>query len=157
MKIRKVSFNNKKRSFSVSTSKGVFNFPFSRAGIELDSAEKVVEAYVDQEIGREGFTFVLDNHKEGTVHIDSVLEYNKDPNYLNEILLYNLTIEVQKRIKKSDLSHREIIRLMRTSPAQFYRLLDQTNTKKHIEQMIKLLTLLDCEIDVTVRDRRKSA
>ena len=50
---------------------------------------------------------------------------------------------------------RGAIRRMGTSPAQLYRLLDQTNYRKSVDQMIKLLQILDCEVDLVVR--RKSA
>jgi hypothetical protein len=57
------------------------------------------------------------------------LEYNRDPNYLRDLMLYKLTIEAQRRIAGSPLSKREIIRRLGTSTTQLYRLLDQTNYK----------------------------
>ena len=68
--------------------------------------------------------------QEGAVHIDHVLEYNKDPAYLADRVLYKLTVWAQEEVEKSDLSTRELIRRLGTSPAQFYRLLDQTNYRK---------------------------
>ncbi len=68
--------------------------------------------------------------QEGAVHIDHVLEYNKDPAYLADMVLYKLTVWAQEEVEKSDLSTRELIRRLGTSPAQFYRLLDQTNYRK---------------------------
>jgi hypothetical protein len=40
---------------------------------------------------------------------------------------------------------------MGTSAAQFYRLLDQTNYSKSIDQLMALLSVLDCEIDLVVK------
>ena len=68
--------------------------------------------------------------QEGAVHIDHVLEYNKDPAYLADMVFYKLTVWAQEEVEKSDLSTRELIRRLGTSPAQFYRLLDQTNYRK---------------------------
>jgi hypothetical protein len=48
-----------------------------------------------------------------------VLEYNKDPGLLRYRLLYALTLEAQKRLERGLLSRRELIRRLRTSPAQF--------------------------------------
>jgi hypothetical protein len=40
-----------------------------------------------------------------------------------------------------------------TSPAQFYRLLDQTNYDKSVDGLVALLQALDCEVALTVRAR----
>ena len=68
-----------------------------------------------------------------------------------DALLYRLTIEAQKRLQANPLSKREIIRRLGTSAAQFYRLLDQTNYRKTIDQMLSLLHVLDCSVDLVVR------
>jgi hypothetical protein len=49
-------------------------------------------AYVDTEIGSEGFGYVLRSGREGTVHIELVLESNKDLSHLRDQLLYNLML-----------------------------------------------------------------
>jgi hypothetical protein len=82
-----------------------------------------------------------------------VLEYNKDPGYLRDLLLYRLTIEAQKRVAESSLSKREIIRRLGTSAAQFYRLLDQTNYRKSVDLVLNLLHVLDCDVDVVVKSK----
>ncbi len=69
-----------------------------------------MEVFVDKELGREGFTYVLRSRNEGTVHIEQVLEYNRDPGYSRDLLLYKLTLEAQEHIAASPLSKREIIR-----------------------------------------------
>jgi predicted XRE-type DNA-binding protein len=76
-------------------------------------------------------------------------------NRKKELLLYRLTIEARKRIESSVLSKHEIIRRLGTSATQFYRLLDQSNSRKSIGQMMALLHILDCEVDLVVR--KKSA
>ena len=60
-------------------------------------------------------------------------------------------LEAQRRIAKSPLSEREIIRRLGTSAAQLYRLLDQTNYRKSVDQLVSLLQILDCEVDLLVR------
>ena len=108
---------------------------------------------MDKELGREGFSYVLESGREGTIHIEQVLEYNQDPGFLRDLLLYKLTIEAQQRVEASPLSKREIIRRLGTSAAQFYRLLDQTNYRKSIDQLLSLLHVLDCDVDLVVRTK----
>jgi hypothetical protein len=134
----------------------VFIYPYARVERTLTAGDMVREAYVDTELGREGFSYVLESGGEGTVHAEQVLDYNEDPDYLRQALLYKLTVEAQKRLAESPLSKREIIRRLATSATQFYRLLDQTNTNKSVGQLLSLLHILDCDVDLVVR-RRKSA
>jgi hypothetical protein len=115
------------------------------------SDDPVTRVYVDRELGGEGFTYELQSGKTGTVLIEQVLEYNRDPNYLRDLMLYKLTIEAQSRIADSPLSKREIIRRLGTSATQLYRLLDQTNYKKSLDQLVSLLQLFECDVDLVVR------
>ncbi len=154
MKIRRVTANNRRRAFEVTTRSQTLLFPFVKAEPSPSSHDKVVSVAVDRELGNEGFTYVLESGSEGTIHIDHVLEYNKDPGYVADMLLYKLTLEAQRGLKKSSLSTRELIRRLGTSPSQFYRLLDQTNYKKSVRQLLALLYLLDCEVDVVVKKRK---
>ena len=80
-----------------------------------------------------------------------MLEYNQDPGYLRQLLLYRLTLEAERRVAESRLSKREIIRRLGTSPAQLYRLLDPTNTRKSVDRLLELLHVLDCDVDLVVR------
>ena len=68
-----------------------------------------------------------------------------------ELLLYKLTIEAQKRVEESGLSKREITRRLGTSATQFYRILDQTNYRKSVDQVLNLLHVLECDVDLVVR------
>ena len=108
------------------------------------------------EVEQQGFSYVLDSGQEGTIHAEQVLDYNEDSDYLRDALLYKLTVEAQKRLGNSSLSKREIIRRLGTSATQFYRLLDQTNTRKSVGQLLSLLHILDCDVELVVK-KRKSA
>lgn len=92
------------------------------------------------------------NNRRKTFEIQ-VLEYNKDPDHLRDQLLYGLTLEAQKRVGASPLSRREIIRRLGTSATQFYRLLDQTNYRKSVDQLVSLLQILDCDVRLVVRPK----
>lgn len=151
MKIRAVKPNNRRKAFEVTTARWRLLLPFARLEVPPTSDDPVVSARVDRELGAEGFTYTLKSGREGTVHIEEVLEYNQDPDYLRDLLLYRLTLEAQKRIDASPLARREIIRRLATSPTQLYRLLDQTNYRKSVDQMLRLLQVLDCDVDLVVR------
>ena len=153
MKIRSVTHNNRKKAFEVRTSTKALVFPFSQADPPPTIQNPVAQVSVDAEAGREAFTYVLQSGKTGTVHVEQVLEYNQDPTYLRDLLLYRLTLEAQKRIAESRLSKREIIRRLDTSPAQLYRLLDQTNYRKSVDQVLALLQVLNCDVDLVVRKK----
>ena len=151
MKIRSVSYNNRKKSFEIKTTSQILSIPYARLEAPLRGTEKVSRVFVDKELAREAFTYILDSGAEGTVHIDQVLEYNQDPSYLRDALVYKLTIEAQKCVDASGLSKREIIRRLGTSATQFYRLLDQMNYRKSIDKMLELLHVLNCDVDLIVR------
>jgi hypothetical protein len=156
VKIQSVKFNNRKKAFEVRMRNRVFVYPYARMERAPESGDMVREAYIDPELGREGFSYVLESGGEGTVHAEQVLDYNEDPDYLRQALLYKLTVEAQKRLEDSTLSKREIIRRLGTSATQFYRLLDQTNTSKSIGQLLSLLHVLDCDVDLVVKKRRSA-
>jgi Cro/C1-type HTH DNA-binding domain len=153
VKIRSVTHNNRKKVFELRTSTKKLVFPFSRAEPAPTMHDPITELFVDQDAGREAFTYVLHSGRSGTVHVEQLLEYNRDPTYLRDLLLYRLTLEAQKRIATSPLSKREIVRRLGTSAAQLYRLLDQTNYRKSVDQVLALLQVLNCDVDLVVRTK----
>ena len=156
MKIRSVANSNRRKSFEVKTSKSAFVLPYSQVEPQPVVADPIVRLFVDKELGREGFTYILKSGKEGTVHIEQVLEYNQDPDYLRDALLYKLTIEAQKRLAATPLSKNEIVRRLGTSPSQLARLLDQTNYRKTVDKLLALLHILGCDVDLQVREKTAS-
>ncbi len=128
----------------------VFGFPYAKCEPRPSGSDPVVEVFVDPELGNEGFTFTLRSGAEGSVHGDQVLDFNKDPSYVRDMLVYRLTLAAQERVAESPLSKRELSRRLGTSPAQLYRLLDQTNYAKSVDQLLRLLTILDCEVDLVI-------
>ena len=151
MKIRSVTANNRRKVFGVTTTKKHLMFPFARLEVQPTADDPIIEVFVDKELGSEGFTYILQSGREGTVHIEDVLEYNQDPDYLRDLLVYRLTLEAQKRIAATPLARREIIRRLGTSPTQLYRLLDQTNYRKSVDQLLRLLQVLDCDVELVIR------
>jgi hypothetical protein len=155
VKIKTVTANNRKKAFEVSTTSETYLFPYALLPVRPDGANRVAEVFPDEELGYEAFTYRLADGQEDTIHLDAVLEYNRDPTYLKDLLLHRLTVEAQRAVESSDLSKRELIRALGTSASQFYRLLDPTNHKKSVGQMLALLHLLGREVDVIVSPSRK--
>ena len=154
MKIRKVLCNNRRKVFELGVSGRTLSFPYARCSPRPGPDNRVVVAAVDCELGGEGFTYRLESGAEGTVHVEQVLEYNQDPTYMKDLFLYRLTLEAIRRVEASPLSKREIIRRLGTSAAQLYRLLNPKNYRKSPGQLLSLLYILDCEVDLVVRARK---
>lgn len=154
MKIDHINCNNRKRQFELCVGAQSLVFPYAKLDERPTSKNRIAQVFIDQELGNEAFTYCLQNGEEGTVHIDHVLEYNRDPKFMADLLLYKLTLEARKRLKSSGLSNREIIRRLGTSASQYYRLLDQTYYGKSIHQMLSLLGLLNCQVDVVLKDKQ---
>jgi hypothetical protein len=157
VKILGVEANNRRRRFEVRTRGKALVFPYAKVEPVPSADDRITEVFVDPELGREAFTYRLASGAEGSVHVDSVLEYNEDPSYMADLTLYRLTQEARDRFEASDLSAREVARALGTSPAQLYRLLDPTNYTKSVRQLLSLLYVLGYDVDVEVTKRRRAA
>jgi len=153
MKILDVTANNRRHCFELRTRREELVFPYAKVDPVPSPEDRIVEVFADPELGREAFTYRLASGAEGTVHLDAVLEYNEDPTYMADLALYRLTQVTQAQLDKSGLSVREVARSLGTSPTQLYRLLDPTNYTKSLRQLIALLNLLGCDVDVEVKER----
>jgi len=153
VKIRSVAANRRRNAFEVTAAGKRLVYPFARLEVPPTRRDPIVEVHVDRELGAEGFTYRLASGREGTVHVEDVLEYNRDPDHMRDLLLYRLTLEAKRRINSTSLAKREIIRRLGTSPTQLYRLLDQTNYRKSVDQMLRLLQVLGCEVKLLVRPK----
>lgn len=153
MKITSVAANARKRVFEVRTRRRHWLFPYSQTSPAPTRDDPLIHVFVDPELGKEAFTYSLASGAENSVHIDDVLEYNRDPKMLAEISLYLLTVEAKRRFEASPLSAREVARRLGTSPAQLYRLLDTTNYSKSMQQLVSLLVVLGYDVEFTVKER----
>ena len=148
MKIRSLKMNNHKKAFELRTYKDRYEYPYAMLDTQPTDDDKIVNAYVDPELGNEAITYKLASGTEDTIHIDRVLEYNRDPSYMRDLLLYKLTIEAKKLVQSSPVGIRELSRRLGTSPTQIYRLLDEENTRKSLDRVFELLSVLQCRIDI---------
>ena len=154
MKVYKVSINNRRKEFSITTRFGTaYTYPYAEADPCPVSGNRIEEVFVDKELGNEAITYVLNSGDEGSIHMEQILEYNEDPRYMAELLTYKLTLEARRGIENSGLSRRQIAKRLKTSVPQLYRLLDPANTRKSINQLVVLLHVLNCKVDLVINCR----
>jgi len=156
VKILSVRPNGRKKSFAVETRRGEYVFPYAKLRVRPTSEDPVDDAFPDPELGMEGFTYRLRSGAEDTIHLDTVLDFNQDPDYLSALLLHQLTVEARKGLEESGLGIRQISRQLGTSPSQIYRLLDATNHRKSVGQMLALLHMMGRDVEVTVTPRHRA-
>ena len=151
MKIRKVTLNNRKKELTITTySATVYSIPYTVLEPSPSTDNRIKKVFVDKELAKEAITYILESGDEGSVHIEQILEYNEDPEYLAELLIYKLSLQAQQCIADSALSRRQIAARLKTSVPQLYRLLDPGNTKKSMKQLIALLHILNCNVDFVI-------
>jgi len=148
MKIRSLKINNHKKAFELRTYKNRYEYPYAMLETQPTDGDKIISAYIDPDLGNEAITYELASGTEDTIHIDRILEYNRDPSYMRDLLLYKLTIEAKKLVESSPVGIRELGRRLGTSPTQIYRLLDEENTRKSLDRVFELLSVLQCRIDI---------
>jgi hypothetical protein len=148
MKIRNIAINRRKKALEIETPKGALNLPFAKLSPKPNTKDPIKTAYVDAELDGRGVTYVLESGKEGSVHLDAFLEYECDPDFMRDMTLHKLTVEAMKLFKQSGLSKHELIRRLKTSPSQLYRLLDPSNYRKSIDEMLRLISVLGYRLDV---------
>jgi len=151
MKITKAGHNNKRKAFELRLGSKEYSYPYAKADPMPTPKNPIVSIYPDDELGREAFTYVLKDNSEGTIHADNVLEYHRDPKLMLELFIHNLSVQVLKRLEKSEFSKREMSRRLGTSPAQLYRLLDAGRTAKSIPQLLAILHTMDYDIDLVIK------
>jgi len=156
MKIRSLKMNNHKKAFELRTYKDRYEYPYAMLDTQPTDEDRIVNAYIDPDLGNEAITYELTSGAEDTIHIDRILEHNRDPSYMRDLLLYKLTIEAKKLVESSPVGIRELGRRLGTSPTQIYRLLDEENTRKSLDRVFELLSVLQCRIDIRSMNSKAS-
>jgi hypothetical protein len=151
MKIRSVTINNRRKALEIETAKGCFALPFSKFQLKPTTKDRIKIAYVDSELAHAAVTYCLESGKEDSVHLDAFLDYNRDPDFMRETTLHKLTVEALKLLKSGGLSKQELIRRLKTSPSQLYRLLDPANYRKSVDEMFRLIAVLGYRVDIKVK------
>lgn len=134
---------------------GLVVFPFANADPALPHQDAIETLFIDTEAARAAFTYVLGSGREGTIHVEQVLEYNLDPTYLRALLLYRLTRRSPEHNRRTTVIEAEIdapaqdIGCAVESPSR------QTNNRKSVERLIRVLYVLGRDVDLVVRDTQR--
>jgi len=148
---RQIRVNNRKRCLEWEFTKTTLSFPFSKLKVIPTAEDPVAEIYLDKEAASQWANYRLKSGKQGNIPLDAFLEYNRDPEYLRKMVLYDLTSKANKQIKKEKIAKRELARKLKTSPAQLYRLLNTANYTKTIDQMVRLLAVMGNELVIELK------
>ena len=146
MKITNVSIDRRRKELVILAGRRTFRYPLAL----LPAKEELVAAVADEEIGREGVECHFASGRTDTVHLDDIRAQLGEAQYAREILLYELTLKAQELLKERGLARRALCRLLSTSPAQVYRLLDQKCYNKSIDKMVELLRVLGYRVNFQV-------
>ena len=151
MKIRTVKANNKKHAFEVTVFNGQeFDFPYSQLTLKPSSTNRIREVAIDRELGKEAFTYTLESGDCDSVHIDHVLHFVNEPEYVHELLRHNLSLTANRLVAEGNVAKKELLRRLKTSPSQLDRLIDPSNTKTSIGRLLTLIVACEGKIDFSV-------
>lgn len=150
MKIKKAWVNRRKKSVEIETAKGILGLPFARLRLKPKPNDRVVEVIVDKELGKRAITYRLESGREDSIHLDAFLDFNQDPDFLRDVTLHKLTVQARQFMKKVGISKQEMIRRLKTSPSQLYRLLDPSNYRKSVDEMLRLLSVLGYHVELKI-------
>jgi len=96
MKVRKVAANSRRKVVEVSTARGTFAYPFARLKPRPSPNDPIRKVRVDRELGSEAVTYTLASGREGSVHIEQVLDYNKDPDHLTPSHVFRAVLSASR-------------------------------------------------------------
>ena len=153
MRIMEVSDNKRKKAIELRAGEREYIFPYAKLRVTPTASDPIEEIFADPDLGEEAFTYRLESGAEDTVHLDAVLDVNQDPDYLQELLLHELTVAAVVGLEESGIGKRQLARQLGTSPSQLYRLLDPENPNKSLGQMLALLHLVDRDVDLVVQPK----
>lgn len=146
MKVTSVKIDSRKRELLITAGRKEFRYPLAF----VSSGDVVVAAAGDEETGNEAITCVMASGQTLTIHLDEIRAQLGDADYLRQQMLYDMTLQAQKSVREKRVAKRALCRMLQTSPAQVYRLLDQTCYSKTVDQMLRLLQALGCEVKLEI-------
>jgi hypothetical protein len=146
---RRIIANNRHKAFEATAGRNRLLFPYAKAAPRPASAHPVRNVYVDNELGREAFTYVLDSGREGTVHLDYVLEYNENPRILRDLLHGRGAAAIEEERAQPPRGHPASRNL--AGPVLSFARPDQLPQVGRPAPA--LLRVLDCDVRLVVRDR----
>ena len=146
MKVVDVKVDARKKELLITAGRSTFRYPFAF----VSGGDAVVAAKSDPELGSEAISCFLASGETRTIHLDDIRAQLGDADYLREQMLYDMTLQALRIVRKKRVAKRALCRMLQTSPAQVYRLLDQTCYSKTVDQMLRLLQVLGCTVKLDI-------
>ena len=129
------------------------NLPFAVfKGKRVSSKNRFVSIDIDEELGRQGATFVLADGTRGDLPADLVLYYC-DPTY-DWSPINQLKRVLRDKLDASKLSVRVLADALRTSPSQVVRLLEENRASRQLVQLLKLAELAGYRVTFSLKRKR---
>ena len=127
-----------------------YNLPFAAfKGTKISAKNRLVSIGIDEELGRQGATFVMADGTHGNLPADFVLYYC-DPTY-DWSPINQLKRVLRDKLDASKLSVRVLADALRTSPSQVVRLLEENRGSKQLLQLLKLAELAGYRVTFTLK------
>ncbi|MCB0412686.1 MAG: hypothetical protein KDD50_00030, partial [Bdellovibrionales bacterium] len=101
MKIKSVEVDNRRKRINIMTAKGAYSLPFVKLSKIPTVEDKIIEVYVDKELGKEAVTYLTESGYEDSIHLDVFLDFNKEPDFLKKIFLFKLTDKAREALDAS--------------------------------------------------------
>lgn len=149
MKIEEVKINTVLNHIEVLASR-LMIFPLSKLKKPFSSYKNISEFFIDEELGCEAVTLISKTGEEESIHLDSFLEINSDPEYFRNLFLYELTSDLVKVFDSDGLVKKHVAAKLDTSMAQLYRVLDTTNYSKTLDQVIKTFAAIGYKVNYRI-------
>ena len=153
VKIRRVAINRRKKTFDVDLGRSRYSIAFARLDPRPTADDPVEEANIDPRSRARGS---CTGSRRGPRALCSRIKSSvkQKIRYLRRILLHRVTVEARDRLTASGICKRgggpEAGRLSRPALPAARR----PNQRKSVDQMLRLLQVLDCGVDLVVRSRR---
>ena len=130
-----------------------YDLPFAAlTKTRVSSSNRFVSIDIDEELARQGVTFVMADGTRGDLPADFVLYYC-DPTY-DWSPVNQLKRALRDKLGASKLSVRVLADALQTSPSQVVRLLEENRGSRQLLQLLKLAELAGYQVTFTLKRKR---
>jgi hypothetical protein len=148
LKIKSVSFNNRKKQIEVVYHSGKkISVHYSRLGIK----SIIQDAWIDKETQNQSIGIRFDKNKVDYMPYDQPLAIAKDPDFLLQNHIENLISRIKEKIQKSKISKRYLAEQLKTSDNQIQRLLNPKILNKNLSQLYHIASLVGLEVEIRLK------
>ena len=155
-KIKKIVPNYKKNVLHMTVQEGaksrVYHLPFSAfRDKKIGVRNKFVSIDIDKDLGSQSASFILQDGSKGDFPADLALYYG-DPSY-QWSPLNQLKRVVRDKIRQSKISFRVLADILKTSPSQVMRLLDEETASKQVSQLFRIAEVAGYQVEFHLKKR----